>query len=145
MLSVLIADDSLVMRRMVARSLELSGVPPHELREACNGAEALGILREAYVDIVLCDLHMPVMDGLTATKTIREAEQKGLMPKGRSPRVPIIALTANAIKGDRERCIEVGMDDYLTKPINPQRLLQVLRKRLKKAPSATKIPQGAGA
>ena len=64
MLSVLVVDDSSVMRRMVMRSLQLSGVPAHEVREAGDGNEALRLIREQYVDIVLCDLHMPVMDGL---------------------------------------------------------------------------------
>ena len=84
-----------------------------------NGREALEILKEnPDVDLVLMDTMMPEMDGLTATQAIRE------MP--RFQRLPIISLTAKAMKGDREKAIEAGASDYVTKPVDPERLLAVM-------------------
>ncbi len=138
---ILIAEDNAINQMVATEILSRYG---YRLTVVSDGSEAVqAVMRDSF-DLILMDSHMPIMDGLAATKAIREAERKGLLPKGKSERIPIIALTANAIKGDRERCIEVGMDDYLTKPINPQRLLQVLRKRLKKTASSEKIPQPVG-
>ena len=128
MLSVLIADDSLVMRRMVARSLELSGVPPHELREACNGAEALGILREAYVDIVLCDLHMPVMDGLELVKTL------GSDPA--TADVPVVIVSSERSPGLIAELEDLGVRGYLRKPFQPEALGNLVREVLRLTESA---------
>jgi len=127
-LSVLIADDSLVMRRMVARSLELSGVPPHELREACNGAEALGILREAYVDIVLCDLHMPVMDGLELVKTL------GSDPA--TADVPVVIVSSERSPGLIAELEDLGVRGYLRKPFQPEALGNLVREVLRLTESA---------
>ena len=128
MLSVLIADDSLVMRRMVARSLELSGVPPHELREACNGAEALGILREAYVDIVLCDLHMPVMDGLELVRTL------GADPA--TADVPVVIVSSERSPGLIAELEDLGVRGYLRKPFQPEALGNLVREVLRLTESA---------
>jgi len=128
MLSVLIADDSLVMRRMVARSLELSGVPPHELREACNGAEALGILREAYVDIVLCDLHMPVMDGLELVRTL------GSDPA--TADVPVVIVSSERSPGLIAELEDLGVRGYLRKPFQPEALGNLVREVLRLTESA---------
>ena len=85
----------------------------YEVTVATNGQEALVILQDRAFDAVLMDCQMPVMDGFEATQQWREYEmEKGL------PMIPIIALTANAVKGDRERCIEAGMNEYVTKPID---------------------------
>jgi two-component system chemotaxis response regulator CheY len=122
-LSVLIADDSLVMRRMVARSLELSGVPPHELREACNGAEALGILRDTYIDIVLCDLHMPVMDGLELVKT--------LSADPATADVPVVIVSSERSAGLIAELEELGVRGYLRKPFQPEALGNLVREVLR--------------
>ncbi len=97
---------------------------------ARNGQEAVDTLAERHdaFDVVLMDCQMPVMDGFTATETIRRGEQeRSLTP------VPIIALTANAIAGDRERCIEAGMNDYLSKPFSLPQLRQILESQLAEA------------
>jgi CheY-like chemotaxis protein len=86
---------------------------------AGNGQEALNALQDKTYDAVLMDVMMPGMDGLAATRVIRQTLRLDL---------PIIALTANAIKGDREKCLEAGMDEYLTKPVEIQRLYQTLEK-----------------
>ncbi len=93
---------------MVATSiLDILGVT-YEI--ANNGREAVAKIREKKFDLVLMDVQMPIMDGYAATTTIREHE------KGLNHRTPIIGVTAHALKGDRDRCIEAGMDDYISKP-----------------------------
>jgi CheY-like chemotaxis protein len=87
---------------------------------ASNGAEGVAACRERHFDVVLMDLQMPVMDGMTATRKIREWET--------SSHIPIVALTANAMTGDRELCEAAGMDGYLTKPIEVERLRNILAK-----------------
>ena len=97
----------------------------HECHAANNGREAVELARRERFDCVLMDCHMPVMDGFAATCQIRE-DEAALAAEGPSRRLPIIALTANAIKGDREACLAAGMDDYLTKPIQPDLLRTTL-------------------
>jgi two-component system sensor histidine kinase/response regulator len=89
---------------------------------AGNGADGVAMFKERRFDAVLMDLQMPVMDGLTATRAIRELES------GTHGRIPIIALTANAMRGDKERCEAAGMDGFLTKPIEIERLRDTLAK-----------------
>ena len=98
-----------------------------EFECARNGQEAVDVLadRHSAFDVVLMDCQMPIMDGFTATETIRRDESK----QGRKP-IPIIALTANAIAGDRERCIASGMNDYLSKPFSLPQLRQILEDQL---------------
>ena len=117
-LTVLLAEDNSVNRLLAERLLEKHG---HRVLPAENGVEALSILdREGErIDAVLMDVQMPEMDGLTAIRTIRARETKG------ERRVPIIALTAHAMKGDREKCMEAGADDYLSKPLHARDLLAV--------------------
>ena len=116
-LSVLIAEDNLVNQRLAVRLLEKRG---HQVTVAATGLEALNALEKEKFDLVLMDVQMPEMDGLEATAAIREKE------KGSGFRQPIVALTAHAMKGDREKCLAVGMDGYLTKPIRPQELDHLL-------------------
>ena len=118
---VLVAEDAPINQLLARRVLERLGFD-HEL--AGDGAEAVRLFQEAPFDLVLMDCMMPVMDGYQATRRIRELEE------GTGLRIPIIAMTADALAGARERCLASGMDDYLAKPANPRQLARVLRKWL---------------
>jgi CheY-like chemotaxis protein len=104
---------------------------------AGNGLEALAALRKESFDLVFMDVQMPEMDGYEATAAIREEETKS----GRHQQ--IIALTAHAMKGDRERCLAAGMDGYLSKPIRPEELDEVLEEQVARlrTPSAMEIAE----
>jgi CheY-like chemotaxis protein len=115
-LRVLLADDSLVNRKVAARLLERWGYRPDVVG---NGFEVLDAMRRRSYDIVLLDVQMPEMDGLEASRRICAEWEPGKRPV-------LIALTAGAMKEDRERCLAAGMDDYLAKPINLQELQAVL-------------------
>jgi CheY-like chemotaxis protein len=116
-LRILLAEDNVVNQRLVVRLLEKHG---HIMLAASTGYEVLAILEHQSVDLVLMDVQMPEMDGLEATAAIREQERQ------RGGHLPIIALTAHAMKGDQERCLAVGMDGYVSKPINAQALLAAI-------------------
>jgi PAS domain S-box-containing protein len=116
-LRVLLAEDNAVNQRLAVRLLEKRG---HHVVVAGNGAEALAAMEKEDFDLVFMDVQMPEMDGLEATAVTRGKE------KISGKHQPIIALTAHAMKGDREKCIAGGMDGYLTKPIRPQELDDVL-------------------
>jgi two-component system sensor histidine kinase/response regulator len=94
----------------------------YEVTVAGNGAETLGALDKQEFDLVLMDVQMPDIDGLEVTAAIR----KGEINSGKH--IPIVAMTAHAMAGDKERCLEAGMDDYITKPIRPEQLMDVLRR-----------------
>jgi two-component system, sensor histidine kinase and response regulator len=116
-LHILLAEDNLVNQKIAVRLLEKRG---HHVVVAGNGEEALGTLAQGSFDLVLMDVHMPGMDGVEATIAIREKEKStGLHQQ-------VIAMTALAMKGDRERCLAAGMDGYLSKPIDLQQLDEVL-------------------
>jgi CheY-like chemotaxis protein len=119
---VLVVDD-MKTNQVVVKSLLSKFKVSVDVVE--NGQQALELLRERSFDIVFMDCQMPVMDGFEATTMIRKPESKVV-----DPNVTIIAMTANAMQGDRERCLEVGMDDYVTKPINSKMLLATLEKWL---------------
>ncbi len=115
---VLLAEDNPINRKVALRMLERWDCAVETVE---NGREAVEAIQRERYDVVLMDCQMPEMDGFEATDAIREWEkQSGI-------HVPIIALTANAMSGDRERCIAAGMDDYLSKPIKPEPLLEMLR------------------
>jgi PAS domain S-box-containing protein len=118
-LRVLLAEDNRVNQRLATRLLEKRG---HSVVVAGDGREALGAIEKESFDLVLMDLQMPEMDGFEATTSIRERE------KGGGTHLPIVALTAHAMKGDREKCLAAGMDGYLTKPIRPPELDEILKK-----------------
>lgn len=120
-LRVLLAEDNPVNQRLATRLLEKRG---HRVAVACNGQEALEALEKETFDLVLMDVQMPEMDGFEATKLLREKE------KGQQEGVhlPVVALTAHVMKGDRERCLASGMDDFLPKPIHPRDLDELLEK-----------------
>ncbi len=101
---------------------------------AANGQEALDALSRNSFDLVLMDVQMPEMDGLTATSILRDRERE----HGGNTHVAVIALTAHAMKGDQDRCLLAGMDGYLTKPIRPQELDEVLSNQLKTRNTASR-------
>jgi len=117
---ILIAEDNLINQRLIQHILEKHG---HHIKLASNGEECLAALERRRFDLILMDVQMPVMDGLQAASLIRQREIEQ-----NAPRLPIVALTAHALKEDRERCLESGMDDYLAKPIVPLELLQTIEK-----------------
>ncbi|MES2901123.1 MAG: ATP-binding protein [Pseudomonadota bacterium] len=116
-LHILLAEDNPVNQRLALRLLEKMG---HRISVAGNGIDALERATQGGIDLILMDVQMPELDGLSATRRIRqwEAEHGG--------HLPIIAMTARAMAGDRERCLEAGMDDYLSKPIDSERLRQLV-------------------
>jgi two-component system, sensor histidine kinase and response regulator len=117
---VLVVEDDHVNRLVVSKLLEVVGVIADV---ATNGAEALEAVNIRAYDLVLMDCNMPVMDGLEATRRIRQ-----LMDAPTSASVPIVALTANSESGDFERCQDVGMNAHLTKPVDRQRLVETIER-----------------
>ncbi len=118
---VLLAEDNLINQQLAKAMLANFGL---SVDIANNGEEALALLEMQTFDLVLMDCHMPVMDGYQATATLRQRESTG------DRRMPVVALTANAMLGDREQCIAVGMDDYLAKPYTRAHLEQILNRWL---------------
>ena len=116
-LRVLIAEDNLVNQRIAAALLERDG---HHVTIVDNGEAAVAAVAHGAFDAILMDVQMPTMNGLDATMAIREFE------RGRLTRTPIIAMTAHAMQGDRERCVNAGMDDYVTKPVSAGALRRAL-------------------
>jgi len=113
---ILLAEDSATIQILVSSILELAG---HQVEIVANGAEAVRAASLDAFDLILMDLHMPVMDGFEAVRRIRAAEAAGR-------RIPIVALTANVMSGDVERCRAAGTDDFLAKPINMDQLLATI-------------------
>jgi signal transduction histidine kinase/DNA-binding response OmpR family regulator len=133
-LKILLAEDSLVNQKLASAVLEKRG---HEVTVVNNGREALAALKSQRFDLVLMDVQMPEMDGFEATRNIRENE------KDTGQHVPIIAMTAHALKGDRERCLGAGMDDYVAKPIHAKNLFQTMEALITPAdaaPNAKALP-----
>jgi CheY-like chemotaxis protein len=119
---ILIAEDHPISQKVAARMLEGLG---YRADIVADGTEVLQALEKQHYDLVLMDWMMPEMDGLTATTEIRKREAQGA-----SSPVRIVAMTANAMTGDRERCLAAGMDDYLSKPVKASQLLTMLRRWL---------------
>jgi len=117
-LNILVAEDNPVNQLVMQRLLVKRG---HRVVIAANGKAALDAVQSEVFDLVFMDVQMPVVDGFQATREIRRAEA------GSASRTPIIALTAHAMSGDRERCLQAGMDAYMTKPVVPRELDDTLR------------------
>ena|SRR5438105_166390 len=118
-LRILVADDSKVSRQLAVNLLKDL---QHEVALAATGQQAVKAVQDEKFDLVLMDMQMPELDGVEATAKIRQHE------KSTRSHVPIIAVTADWTKGDRERCLAAGMDDYISKPIAPDELSRVLKK-----------------
>ncbi|WP_435635078.1 response regulator [Pseudomonas solani] len=136
---ILLAEDNELNQQVAKGLLRLVGA---EVVVAENGAIAVEMAAQVPVDLILMDMQMPVMDGLVATRCLREREQGGA-------RIPILAMTANAMAGDRERCLEAGMDDHIAKPIDPEKLYAALLRWLPafalqaEAPNEPPLPEPA--
>jgi len=126
-LEILLAEDNLVNQKLAARLLEKQG---HKVTLASNGNEALAILGKQAFDLVLMDVQMPELDGFEATAAIRERE------KLTGAHQVVIAMTAHAMKGDRERCLTAGMDGYVSKPIHAKELFAAIDEALSTSPAA---------
>jgi len=136
---ILLAEDNLVNQKVIVRLLEKAGC---RCDVAPNGTQAVEAIERYAYDVVLMDCQMPQVDGFEATGAIRERERQILLGElepaletaegavARAARIPIVALTANALSGDRERCLAAGMDDYLTKPVVPDDLFASLNRWL---------------
>jgi signal transduction histidine kinase/CheY-like chemotaxis protein/streptogramin lyase len=118
-LRILLAEDHVVNQKLAVRLLEKQG---HVVQVASNGREAVSAVERDTFDLILMDIQMPEMDGISATVAIREKERET------GNHLPIIAVTAHAMKGDQERCLDAGMDAYLTKPIKVTELLAVIER-----------------
>lgn len=118
-LRVLVAEDTPANQKLM---VQLLGKRGHTVDVADNGAKAVEMVRQGDYDLILMDVLMPLMDGLEATAHIRA------MPDPKKARLPIIALTAGAMKGDQERCLEAGMDGYIAKPIDSRELLRLVER-----------------
>jgi CheY-like chemotaxis protein len=138
---ILLAEDDITNRLVALGILKKLGL---SVDAVSNGSEALIAMQTKSYDLVLMDVSMPVMNGIEATKRIRNDEllmtnivqtddsSSSFVIRNSSFVIPIIAMTANAMQGDRELCLEAGMNDYITKPVSPQALAEVLEKWLQK-------------
>jgi len=114
-LMILLVEDNILNQRIVTFSLKKFN---HEVVIANNGVEAVELFIEKKFDVILMDIMMPIMDGLEATVKIREFEVNNMIEK----RTPIIALTANTMDNDRDKCISYGMDEFMAKPFDIEKL-----------------------
>jgi len=130
-LRILVAEDNLVNQRLAVRVLEKRG---HAVTLANHGKDAVEEFVKGSFDVILMDIQMPEMDGFEATAAIRAHEAKS------GGRIPIMAMTAHAMQGDRERCLASGMDGYVSKPIRPEALFQELERLVPSAGRRMKTP-----
>ena len=118
-LSILLAEDNIVNQKLAVKLLEKRG---YRVAVASNGREAVDAFEGERFDLILMDVQMPKMDGIEATRLIREKEAE------HGGHIPIVAMTAHAMKGDREECLAAGMDDYMSKPFKPKELYSMIEK-----------------
>jgi CheY-like chemotaxis protein len=128
---VLVAEDNRVNQLLIEKLLVRED---HDVTIVSNGREALDALESLRFDVVLMDVQMPEMDGFEAVSRWRERESSGRV------RVPVVAMTAHAMSGDRERCLEAGMDAYVSKPIQPAKLFDAIEDAISSARDFGKIP-----
>jgi CheY-like chemotaxis protein len=128
-----VAEDNPVNRKVARRLIEKLG---NNVTLVTNGQAAVEAAAQEDFDLIFMDVQMPVMDGFEATRAIRDAERAA--GSGPQRRIPIIAMTAHAMNGDREQCLNAGMDGYLAKPID----IAALADALQRARSATHYPDG---
>lgn len=121
MITVLIAEDNAVNRELLRELLELRG---YRVLEACDGQEALHVIEQAQPELLLLDIGMPIMDGFAVIRRIRE--------NPRLAGLPVVAVTAYAMRGDREKILNSGFDGYLSKPVNARSLSEELNRLLDK-------------
>jgi len=131
-LDVLLVEDSPINQKVAVHLLERLG---HRVALACDGKQAVQATEDMAFDVVLMDVQMPEMDGLEATRLIREREARS------GGHVPIIAMTAHAMAEDRTRCLDAGMDDYVPKPIHRERLIDTIRRQTSGSPSEDATPR----
>jgi CheY-like chemotaxis protein len=129
-LRILLAEDNLVNQRLAEKMLQKLN---HEVVIAQNGKQALERIQRETFDLVFMDVHMPEMDGSTATRAIRDWE------KGRDVHIPIIAMTANAMKGDDQECVAAGMDGHVAKPISVKMLQEAIARQMERANKVAKL------
>jgi len=122
---ILVAEDNLINQKLTVRLLEKKG---YSTAVAESGLETLALLAKYRFDMILMDVQMPDMGGIETTRVIRERENAS------GGHIPIVAVTANVMKGDREQCIQSGMDDYVAKPILPEEMFRVMESHLGAAP-----------
>ena len=125
-MNVLICDDSGFARKQLARALPADWKV--DLHYAANGLEGIEQVLMGHGDLIFLDLTMPEMDGYEATALIRSGSVPGV-----NPNIPVVALTAHAMVGEDKKCLDAGMNDYLTKPLDRAKLIEVLGKYLQKA------------
>ena len=131
--AILIVDDNPMNQRVLAAIVKKAG---YATTLANDGQQAVDHLREHACDLVLMDCQMPVLDGWEATRLIRELESLGQLPRDPRSQLPVLAVTANAMEGDREKCLDAGMNDYLTKPVKPQKVLEAIAQHLRRHATA---------
>ncbi|MCK9412001.1 MAG: response regulator [Prolixibacteraceae bacterium] len=115
-LTILVVEDNVINQKLITNLFKLLG---YKVDLAANGKEAVDVLKGKYYDLIFMDIQMPVMNGYESTKMIIE--------HWKEERPVIIAITANALAGDRDKCLEAGMVDYITKPINIDALTQIIQ------------------
>ena len=126
-IKILVAEDNPINQMIVGKIIEKTG---NDADIANNGEEAVSAYKKTAYDLIFMDMHMPKVDGLEATMRVRAYEQE----KSRA-RVPIVALTANVLSDHKEECLEAGMDDFMTKPINSEKMIALIKQHQKKATS----------
>jgi len=132
---ILIVDDNMMNQRVSKAILDKAGFEATVLE---NGQLAVDYLQQEDCDLVLMDCQMPVLDGWEATRVIRKMEALGRLSRGCRHPLPIIAVTANAMEGDREKCLDAGMNDHVAKPIKSKSLLEVIESHLKPRPAISR-------
>lgn len=131
---LLLAEDDVVSRNMLTIILKREGF---KVTAVENGAEAVAAFEKEKFDVILMDVNMPYLDGYSATATIR------LQEKDRNSRTPIIAITAYALKGDREKCLKADMDDYISKPINFSEIIELIQKHVRVSDTKIHVSEGS--